>query len=102
MDPEVDAFVLTPICPLTVFHPIVFPAKSKIGIELLKPKSAAVVIDGHYQTVMGQKNPNITVTKSEHETSFIRLESNFYHRLKDRLLFRREDYNVEEKANNHP
>lgn len=101
LDPEVDAFVLTPICPLTVFHPIVFPSESTISVELLKPKSATVVIDGHYQTVIAPKKPRIMITKSEYESSFIRLESNFYHRLKRRLLFP-EEGNFERKENSHP
>ena len=87
LDPEVDAFVLTPICPLTVFHPIVFSAKSTVSIELLKPKRAVVVIDGDYQINMEPKNPRITIKKSEYASSFVRFEGNFYHRLKGRLLF---------------
>ena len=89
LDPEVDAFVLTPVCPLTVFHPIVFSAKSTLNIELLKPPRTVVVLDGHYTTEIKQAYPRITVTKSEYETSFVRFEGNFYHRLKGRLLFSR-------------
>jgi len=87
LDPDLDAFVLTPICPLTVFHPIVFPTKSVISIELLRPKRAVVVIDGHYQTKITPKEPRITVTRSEHKTNFIRFKEDFYSRLKSRLLF---------------
>jgi len=89
LDPEVDAFVLTPVCPLTVFHPIVFSAKSTINIELLKPKKAVVVIDGHYRARIEPKQPRITITKSEYESSFVRFKGNFYRRLKGRLLFSR-------------
>ena len=89
LDPEVDAFVLTPVCPLTVFHPIIFPAKSTISIELLKPKRAVVVIDGHYKTRIKPSLPRITITKSEYESAFVRFGDNFYHRLKGRLLFSR-------------
>jgi len=89
LDPEVDAFVLTSVCPLTVFHPIVFPAKSTISIELLKPKKAVVVIDGHFRTRIEPKHPRITITKSEYESSFVRFKGDFYHRLKGRLLFSR-------------
>lgn len=89
LDPEVDAFVLTPICPLTVFHPIVFSAKSTLCIELLKPKRALVVVDGHYRVGINPKHPRIVITKSECESSFIRFKENFYPRLKDRLLFSR-------------
>ena len=89
LDPEVDAFVLTPVIPLTAFHPIVFSAKSTISVELLKPKRAVVVIDGHYRTSIKPKHPRITITKSEYESSFVRFKGNFYHRLKGRLLFSR-------------
>lgn len=89
LDPELDAFVLTPICPLTVFHPIVFSTKSTINIELLKPKKAIIVLDGHLQKEMEPKRNRITITKSEYETSFIRFKEDFYHRLKGRLLFPR-------------
>jgi len=87
LDPEVDAFVLTPICPLTVFHPFVFSAKSAVSIELLKPKEAFVVVDGHFQRETGPKENRVTVAKSEHKSSFIRFKENFYHRLKARILF---------------
>jgi len=87
LDPETDAFVLTPICPLTVFHPIVFSAKSTVGIELLKPKKAFVVVDGHFQRETGPKDNRVTVTKSEYKSSFVRFREDFYHRLKGRLLF---------------
>jgi NAD+ kinase len=89
LDPEVDAFVLTPICPLSLFHPIVFPAKSTISIELLKPKKAIVVIDGQYKTKIRSGHPRVMITKSEHESAFVRFGDNFYHRLKGRLLFSR-------------
>jgi len=87
LDPETDAFVLTPICPLTVFHPIVFSAKSTVSIELLKPKEAFVVVDGHFQRETEPEDNRITVTKSEYKSSFIRFQEDFYHRLKGRLLF---------------
>jgi len=87
LDPETDAFVLTPICPLTVFHPIVFSTKSTVSIELLKPKKAFVVVDGHFQRETGSKDDRVTVTKSEYKSSFIRFQEDFYHRLKGRLLF---------------
>ncbi|UCE43561.1 MAG: NAD(+)/NADH kinase [Candidatus Bathyarchaeota archaeon] len=89
LDPDVDAFVFTPICPLTAFHPLVFSAKNTILIQLLKPKKAFVVLDGHYRAEMNPKNPRISVSKSEHESSFVRFDDGFYRRLKSRLLFAR-------------
>ncbi|UCE29868.1 MAG: NAD(+)/NADH kinase [Candidatus Bathyarchaeota archaeon] len=89
LDPEVSAFVLTPICPLTKFHPVVFSAESTIRIELLKPKRGVVVIDGDYQMSIEPESPHITVKKSEYESSFVRFKGSFYNRLKGRLLFSR-------------
>jgi len=87
IDPSVQAFVFTPIAPLTVFHPIVFSANSTIHIELQRPKKAVIVIDGHYQTETTPQTSRITITKSKYESTFIRFTGDFYHRLKGRLLF---------------
>jgi len=89
LDAGLNAFVFTPICPLTVFHPIVFSAKSSVDIELLNPKRALVVLDGHYRTEMNPQETRITVVKSEYESSFVRFKEDFYRRLKGRLLFSR-------------
>ena len=95
LDPELDAFVVTPVCPLTVVKPTVFASNTVLTIELVKPKSATVVIDGHYQTQMSREEPLIKIKKSEHETVFIRFKDDFYHRLKTRLLFVKEEVDVE-------
>lgn len=87
IDPEVQAFVFTPIAPLTVFHPIVFSANSTIQVELYRPKRAVIVIDGHFQAKTTPELSRLTITKSEYESSFVRFRGDFYHRLKGRLLF---------------
>ena len=87
IDPNVQAYVFTPISPLTVFHPIVFSATSTIHVELQRPKRAIIVIDGHYQTETTPELSRITITKSEYESAFVRFTGDFYHRLKGRLLF---------------
>jgi len=87
IDPNVQAFVFTPIAPLTVFHPIVFSANSTIHIELQRPKKAVIVIDGHYQTETTPQLSRITITRSKYESTFIRFTGDFYHKLKGRLLF---------------
>ena len=95
LDPELDAFVLTPVCPLTVVKPVVFSSETILSIELVKPKTATVVIDGHFQTQMSRDNPIITIKRSEYETRFVRFKYDFYHRLKTRLLFVREESDIE-------
>ncbi len=88
LDRSLDAFVLTPICPLTDFRPIVFPADSKITVQVLKPKETLVLIDGQYNQIVKSKLPSITITRSKQVTTFIRFRENFYHRLRSRLIFR--------------
>jgi len=91
LDPELNAFVLTPVCPLTVLRPIVFSSSSLVTLEMLKPRVATVVIDGDFQREIDEREPSILIRKSEHESSFIRFEGDFYQRLKARLLFSREE-----------
>ncbi len=88
LDPGLDAFVLTPICPMADFRPVVFPARSNLTIEVLKPKRVLVIIDGQQIQLVSSKRPRIAVTRSGFETSFIRFGENFYNRLQNRLLFK--------------
>ncbi len=88
LDPGLDAFVLTPVCPLSIFRPIVFPASTALKIEVNKPRKTQVLIDGHYKKLVGSRLPCLTVTRSRNVTSFIRFSENFYPRLRSRLVFR--------------
>lgn len=87
LDPSVKAFVLTPVCSLSVLRSIVFPADSKISVEVFRPRKVLTVIDGAYREFMETPKAHIMVTRSENETAFIRFHENFYNRLKSRLLF---------------
>jgi len=87
LDPDTEAFALTPICPLTPAHPIVLPSDSVIRLELIEPKqNIQVSIDGQYQTRIEEKSA-LTIKKSSHYASFIRFNQNFYNRLESRFLF---------------
>ena len=88
LDPVVDAFVITPICSLTVFHSLVFPANSTITFNVVEPKEMFVLIDGNYRKLVSTKEPMVKVTISKNVTSFIRFETDFYDRLRSRLLFK--------------
>lgn len=88
LDPGVDAFVLTPVCPLSVFRPVVFPAKSSLTVNVIRPRKVLIVVDGHHRKLLSSKTLSLTITRSKHETSFIRFKENFYHRLRSRLLFK--------------
>ncbi len=87
LDQEVDAFVLTPICSLTVFHSLVFPADSTVSFNVERPKEMLVLIDGNYRKLVSADDM-LKVTRSKNVTSFIRFETDFYDRLKNRLLFK--------------
>lgn len=95
LEPSVNAFVLTPVCALSVFRSIVFTADSRLTVEVLRPRRTLVVIDGQHHKTISSKLPSITVTGSKYKTSFIRFKENFYHRLRSRLIFR----GLEEKPN---
>lgn len=87
LDPCLEAFALTPVCPLTPTRPIVVPSKNTVRIELLKPGSEAhVVVDGQYETKMTAEDSMI-VRKSEHHTNFVRFGESFYRRFRSRFLF---------------
>jgi NAD+ kinase len=88
LDSEVDAFVLTPICSLTVFRSLVFPADSNVTIEAIRPKEMLVLIDGNYRQLVTPKTHMLTITRSKNVTSFIRFKDDFYNRLRSRLLFK--------------
>jgi len=87
LDKEIDAFVLTPICSLTVFRSIVFPAHSKVTINAIRPKKVLALIDGNYRFVTA-KDTTLTVTRSKNVPPFIRFKDDFYNRLRSRLLFK--------------
>jgi NAD+ kinase len=88
LDPGVNAFVLTPICALSVFRSIVFPADSSLTVEVIRPRKVLTVVDGHHRQLTSSRIPSLTVTRSKYETSFIRFKENFYNRLRSRLLFK--------------
>ncbi len=88
IDGEVDAFVLTPICSLTVFHSLILSTDATITFNVLRPEKMLVLIDGNYRKTIATDKLTVTITKSKNVTAFIRFESNFYDRLRNRLLFK--------------
>lgn len=88
LDPEVNAIVITPICSLTVFRSVVFPADCKITIEASRSKDMVVLVDGNYRRVLPSRKASVTVWRSKNVTSIIRFNDEFYYRLRNRLLFK--------------
>ncbi len=88
LDMNVDGFVLTPICSLSVFRSLVFPADTKVTIKPIRPKEMLVIVDGRFKTEVTGDDAALTVTRSKNVTAFIRFRSDFYDRLRNRLLFK--------------
>jgi NAD+ kinase len=88
LDQEVDAFVLTPISSLTVFRSLILPTDSVITFNVIRPKETSLLIDGNYRKLINYQQVPIKVTKAKNTASFIRFESDFYDRLRNRLLFK--------------
>jgi NAD+ kinase len=87
LDKGLDGILITPICALTVFRSLVFPAESEITLNVIRPKQMLVMIDGNYHHMESEKELTIKITKSKNVSSFIRFENDFYDRLSCRLLF---------------
>ena len=87
LDKKVDAILITPICSLTVFKSLVFPTESEITLNVIRPKTMFIMIDGNYHYMKSDQGLTVKVTKSKNVSSFIRFENDFYDRLSCRLLF---------------
>jgi NAD+ kinase len=87
LDKQMDALLVTPICSLTVFRSLVFPADAEITLNVIRPKQMLVMIDGNYHHMVSEKELTIKISKSKNVSSFIRFENDFYDRLSCRLLF---------------
>jgi len=73
VDPSVDAFVVTFICPLEFLRPIVVSMERSLTIQLTKPRLRALVVaDGRFQRELIE-DVKLTVRKAEHYTVFVRL-----------------------------
>ena len=73
VDSSVDAFVVTFICPLDFVRSTVVSMERTLSLELISPKlKALVVADGRYQRELTQE-VKLSIRKSNHYTSFVRL-----------------------------
>lgn len=84
--PTIHAMILTAICPYSYFNSLAVDPKSKITLELLKPKADALaIIDGRVYTAIKPMSI-VEIYASKHKTQFIRFHS-FYQRLKRRITY---------------
>jgi NAD+ kinase len=87
--PDVDAFVVTPICPHTLaVRPIVVPAAANITIEVLPPlgdEDLIVSYDGQVGESLGE-GARVTVTRGAYDARLIRLGSGGFFTRMRRML----------------
>jgi NAD+ kinase len=79
VDPELDAFVITPICPhMLTNRPIVIPGSARIDLDFAAAEEPVyVTLDG--QTGFQLKaNDRVTITKSAHRVTLVRPPSKSY------------------------
>jgi NAD+ kinase len=91
LDPDVSAFVITAICPLNVFQPVVFPAKSSITLRVTNQTDVLVLIDGKNRKLVSSKQPTLTVNLSKNSTPFIKFGNDFYDRVRNRCFIREQN-----------
>jgi NAD+ kinase len=86
LSPDVDAIIVTAICPYSYFKSIALSKKAKVTVKLLKPRTEAIVIvDGRTYYPL-QHLEEIRTCVSKNTTKFIRFDS-FYARLNKRLRY---------------
>ncbi len=86
LSPDVNAIIVTAICPYSYFKSIALSKKAKVTIKLLKPRTEAIVIvDGRTYHPL-QHLEEIKTRVSKNTTKFIRFDS-FYARLNKRLRY---------------
>ena len=87
VEPDMDAFVLTPICPHTLsLRPMIVSMKKTITVVVHgKNEEAVLVVDG--QTVANLKNDQkLTITKADRKALLVRpAASSFYNILRTKL-----------------
>jgi len=73
VEPSIDAFVITFICPLTFLRPMVVSMTRSVSIQLADPRlKALVVADGRFHRELTQ-DIKLMVRKAEHSSVFVRI-----------------------------
>lgn len=85
VDPRIEAMVIVPICPLSAnFKPHIIPSNLEVSVKLSGDMGFTVVVDGRFQRVF-KKPREIKIKKSGDQITFLRINENFYERVKRRL-----------------
>jgi NAD+ kinase len=79
VDPELDAFVITPICPhMLTNRPLVIPSDARIDLDFTAAEEPVyVTLDGQTGFQLQPKD-RVTITKSEHRVTLVRPPNKTY------------------------
>lgn len=84
LSPDVNALVITPICPHIVGGSLVLPSAAKIEISIEQTRTAAVYADGVFVKTLSGGMP-ITVSSTDEKVLLAKRKS-FYLKLNDKLF----------------
>jgi len=87
IDPELDVFVLVPLCPLKIYQkPIILPSTTKLSIHILEDGADALIVaDGQIRR-RAPVGTIIRIEKSNKKSAFIRFSKSFYEKIRERLI----------------
>jgi NAD+ kinase len=84
IDPEVRAFVLSPIAPFTLnSRPIVAPAEDEMVVRMVADRGAKLVLDGQVEEPF-TSNDELLITRAARDAVFLRFSRDFYRRLHEK------------------
>lgn len=87
IDPELEAIIITPICPHTLHaRPLVIPPDKTVRLRIVKAHTDSMVtIDGQHSYLV-EKDDEISVVKASKYTRLVRIkEPNFFDILQEKL-----------------
>ncbi len=86
MDPKVNALIVVPMAAYKFSsRPFVVPATSKVTVENVLPKGCLIVLDGQDEIFM-QGGSKVEFMLSESKARFVRFSTDFYSRVRDKLV----------------
>jgi NAD+ kinase len=88
VQPGLECFVLTPICPHTLnARPVVVSADERITVRMVDDRGGAhAVLDGRRVIALDRNKPEITIRRSIRQARFVRMyEKNYYGLLRNKL-----------------
>jgi len=86
IDPRVNAFVIVPMAAYKfASRPFVVPADAKVKVEAVMDKGCLLVVDGQEEYEM-KGMTSVEFTRSHERVRFIRFSTDFYSRVREKLV----------------